>query len=890
MKFFMPVFLFCAWSCFGQQVEQLTAENYSEVVQKIFDSEDFYGAIDSIDIVRLKAIVPLAYKTKDRKTLSNIYHKLAELERLTYREDNALLYLSKIDSLWGTTLDSITIEADILRANINSHSIKNEDRGKAQLEHALSQARRLGNRYLEHRIFIRLGRIFIDRFDDSEKQVDIDSARYYLESAYNYFKSNAANPKALERSLRYLSYGETKAGNHSKAGAYLQENLERLQNGEYPLGEASAFSTLGSFSLEIGQFEQAISYMMEAKARFETLGYPNLESQYLIYRDLALSYGALERYEPAYKYGFTFMELNTRMINNQNAIRVTEMDARYKNAEMQQQLAVIAARNALIEQQKKNQLTIFLALLALAIGGGLFFFLQQRDRKRTNEKLQELDAVKTNLFTNISHELRTPLTLIQGSLEQLELSAKTKPDALSIAQDNTDRLTNLVGQITDLAKLDSGQLILKVSPGNLSGLLTQQLESFQYKVRAKNLEFIADIESLTAVYFNEDMLLKIMANLINNSVKYAPSGSQIQVRLAAAEHEALFTISNLINPNAAIEVDQWFERFYTSRKEQGGMGVGLALVKELAALHKGTITAERLADRVQFVLRIPITIQDYAAHEILEFTDSFIESESLDDSSITKDAKVLLIVDDNAEIRALVAGNFKNEFQIIEANSGASGIEMATTFMPDIIISDVMMTPLDGVAMTKAIKDDSRTGHIPIVLLTAKVGAEDTVKGTEAGADAYIEKPFKSAVLKAQINQLIRTREALQKRFSTELVLKPLDVVVSNGDQRFFERVQAVLEADLTNPQFTSELFGKNMGMSRMQLYRKLKALTGMTATEFIRSQRLTLATELLTAQGISIAEVAYQVGFNDPSYFSKCFKEQFALSPKAFIEQQRAS
>ncbi|MCB0469768.1 MAG: response regulator, partial [Flavobacteriaceae bacterium] len=285
--------------------------------------------------------------------------------------------------------------------------------------------------------------------------------------------------------------------------------------------------------------------------------------------------------------------------------------------------------------------------------------------------------------------------------------------------------------------------------------------------------------------------------------------------------------------------------------------------------------------RLVFEVVLPLKIVDDIGNTETETKASTLGDETSDDN-------VMLIIDDNADIRALVKELFKSTYQIVEAKNGEQGLKLAAEHVPNIIISDVMMPEMDGYELTSKLKTDERTSHIPVILLTARVEDQDKYKGLETGADDYILKPFKSNELKARVSNLITIREKLKARYTQELILVPKDFAITNLDEIFLRKLQDIMENHLVEPDFNVQEFSEAVGMSRMQLHRKLKALTGLTATEFIRSQRLKLAAELLKKSDANISEIGYMVGFNDHSYFTKCFKEAYGCSPTDYVKKHQ--
>ena len=344
------------------------------------------------------------------------------------------------------------------------------------------------------------------------------------------------------------------------------------------------------------------------------------------------------------------------------------------------------------------------------------------------------------------------------------------------------------------------------------------------------------------------------------------------------------------------EQQEIFTRFYQTQTNNPGSGIGLALTKELVHLHKGSITVASSEETgVTFNIILPILEENYTSDEKLDAqlyttAGSFVKDTNLaveTEILATEDAPLLLLVDDSKEIREYITSIFETTYRIKTATNGKEGFEIAQKEIPDVIISDVMMPISDGFELTKHCKKDALTSHIPILLLTAKKNVTDQLEGLETGADAYLTKPFSPKLLKANIKNLIENRRKLQERFSQDIILTPKEIAITSADEMFLERLQKVLDEQLTNSEFSASVFCKTMGVSRMQLHRKLKAITGYATTEFIRNQRLKLAKQLIEQNKISISEVGDTVGFKYHSYFSKCFKQAFGQSPTDFLKNQ---
>ena len=509
------------------------------------------------------------------------------------------------------------------------------------------------------------------------------------------------------------------------------------------------------------------------------------------------------------------------------------------------------------------------------------------------QRLKKLDAFKTKLYTNISHEFRTPLTLISGPIEnQLAKPnlSKQDQDELSLIKRSAIRLLNLVNQMLDLSKLESGNLKLAVLKDNLPLLLKQLVKSFEFKAAKKHIVFTNTITPIKEAWFDREVIEKIVTNLLSNAVKYTPEYGKIHFESKVQEGQVIISVVNTGNTLTDQDLTKLFKRYYQTSKNNDGVGIGLSLVKELTLLCHGNIVAHTFNDEIQFTVTLPIARAFFNANEISEEISTNKKELDLRDepekrnlnNTTTNNKPLMLIVEDDEDIQLFVKSIFKNSYKVKQAYNGEVGVKSALKYIPDIIISDVMMPKVDGIALCNTLKFDERTSHIPIILLTAKSGHENEMQGLKTGADDYITKPFNTKRLQLKVDKLIENRRQLQKYFSKTLSINP-ELAITSTEADFLKRLQAVLNKHITNSEFNSEAFSKHMQISRAQLHRKLKAITNMTTSEFIRSQRLKLAKELLQKSDATISEIAYQVGFNTPSYFIKCFKEIYHCTPNEF-------
>tara|TARA_R110002049_G_scaffold122467_3_gene277329 strand:+ start:124 stop:3030 length:2907 start_codon:yes stop_codon:yes gene_type:complete len=611
---------------------------------------------------------------------------------------------------------------------------------------------------------------------------------------------------------------------------------------------------------------------------------------YKMNNDLSLAINTYEEY----------IALQQKIDKKKITEKTFDLETKYQTEKKEQEITLLTSQNELAEQQKKNQRNLFLGGLGITTIAGLFLFILYRNRQKTNIKLKELDKLKSNFFANISHEFRTPLTLIadpiNDTLNDDALSDK-KRQQFTVAKQNSERLLSLVNQVLDLSKIDAGQLKLHIHNANALKLISALSGSFSYSAKQKGISYLVHIKQNDEnLWFDKDALEKIVVNLLSNAIKYTPKKGSIEAHAYTNAGKLYLEIKNTGKGLTTDELSNIFQRFYQANEQNQGTGIGLALVKELVELHKGAIGVNSVPNAwTTFTVTLPVDKNSFKNEAFVSTTSTKpITKTPITSNYITEDAEeftdselpILLVVEDNADLRTLLKQTFDTAYNVMTAPNGKIGAALALEHIPDLIISDIMMPEKDGIALTKELKTDERTSHIPIILLTAKAEVESRFEGIETGADDYITKPFDKKLLKLKVKKLIESRKKLQLRYSQEIILRPKDIAITNIDERFLEKVQVVLDENLVESSFSIEAFSKAVGLSRMQLHRKIKALTGLSASEFIRSQRLKLAAQLLKKSDINISQVGYTVGFNDHSYFTKCFKEAYNCTPTEYSKK----
>lgn len=532
---------------------------------------------------------------------------------------------------------------------------------------------------------------------------------------------------------------------------------------------------------------------------------------------------------------------------------------------------------------------------------------QKEELKVQSERIIELDKLKTKFFANISHEFRTPLTLILGPLEKRLAS---EPDGenkqgLSIMKRNALRLLNLVNQLLDFARLDGGSVRLRAGVLDMHELLNNVTTQFQSLAESKDIRFATHLMGSIPVHADREMLTKILNNLISNAFKFTPRGGSITLLARKGGPDDSFSNGfaeiQVVDTGIGIpqeELPMIFDRFYqvgdnAARKIEGS-GIGLALSKELVELHGGKIfVSSAPSGGTCFTIQLPLidslqTGEEENGPAIMEPGDfSLTLAAPLTASTTTADTVLpkILLVEDNDDMRFYLHECLKEKFAILEAADGDEGVAIALKAVPDLIVSDVMMAGADGIKLCNVLKGDEKTSHIPIILLTARVGVHSRIEGYQVGADAYIPKPFDADELNVRIENLIENRKRLQKKLVNHFFVQPSPVVVSSMEERFISKVIECIEARIGDSDFSVEVLADAMGMSSVQIYRKLKALTGESPNDLIRNMRLDRASNILKQRGGNVADVAFQVGFANLSYFSKCFKERFNMTPRELLK-----
>lgn len=528
--------------------------------------------------------------------------------------------------------------------------------------------------------------------------------------------------------------------------------------------------------------------------------------------------------------------------------------------------------------------------------------------KRLNEEVLELTHSRLVFFTNISHELRTPLTLIADPVEMLldDRSIKGRSrELLQMVQRNALSLQQLVGSILDFRKIQNGKMELSLSRFDLPEALQQWTGDFAMTAQRKKIQMHLDTSHFSSadVVADKEKLARIVFNLLSNALKYTPAGGFIHVSLADEGERLRIEVKDSGKGIDKEELTKVFERFFQAKGAASGTGIGLALVKSFVELHHGEVRVESEPGKgTCFIVLLPRQQEGFVEEPQSEAADKSSSSSFSDDGSLQYiddgerhggklqqiisehvEKPTILIIDDNNDIRQYERTLLQDYYFVLEASDGREGLEIARKEVPDLVICDVMMPVMDGLEFTQQLKTNTATSHIPVIMLTAKNLEEHRAEGYEQGADSYITKPFHSKVLLARVENLLHQRAHLRQLFAQGAAEGKETEEVSRLDDRdkaFVKQLHDIIKSHMGNSDFGVEDIGAEIGLSRVQLYRKVKAITGSSVVDLLRKARLAKGRRLLEANSMNISEVAYEVGFSSPSYFTKCFKDEYGMLP----------
>lgn len=691
---------------------------------------------------------------------------------------------------------------------------------------------------------------------------EFEKANYYLGKAYRLSEQSGQNSRTV----------------------YITGNL--AENFLY-MGQYDSARLFGEKQLELAKASELIS------------------EQKVAYYILAQIYDSLGDYKRAHESLLGYIAVNDTIFNQQKSEQIESLREAFETEKKEQEILLLAGEKRNVEFRRN--LYGIIALLVFVIG--VIFYNRQRLRTRKNrqllEKEIELDRMKSRFFANISHEFRTPLTLILGPIDDLisKIDQAEIKKQLKIMQRNASRLLDLVNQLLDLSKIESGNLKLSISTSDIVSVIKGVTMSFHSLAKQKNISLKLDIpHDQLELNYDKAKFETILTNLLSNAFKFTPELGRITVETEVIKkngrhQDREFLKIKVSDTGEGIPEEDLhliFDRFYQSDNnqlhQQEGSGIGLALTRELVELHDGIIAAEsKLGEGTQIIVELPMDkvpdkakqmdVGEYATRqgsndeEVLPVTREYVEKAH-------HDLPVVLVVEDHQDVSNYIQEILNKQYSVVSAADGEEGIAKAMEIIPDLIISDVMMPKKNGYEVCGILKQDEKTSHIPVILLTAKSDSEDKITGLMTRADDYVTKPFVPRELLARIDNLIESRNKLREKYKMEGVLRPGEVTVNSIDEKFLNKLIELVEQHMGNDKFGVEQLAEEIGMSRSHLHRKLTALIDQGPNEFIRNFRLQRAHDLIRQNSASTAEIAYQVGFSSPSYFTKCFHEKYGYTP----------
>jgi signal transduction histidine kinase/DNA-binding response OmpR family regulator len=569
--------------------------------------------------------------------------------------------------------------------------------------------------------------------------------------------------------------------------------------------------------------------------------------------------------------------------------------------------------------------TTYAYILYLLTIGGLLLFIRHRGIRKLRKqfaleqereqarRVQELDRLKLKFLTNLSHDFRTPISLIMGPVDQLiaEGAVNGKPEKLQMIKRNARRLLNLVNQLLDFRKMEEHELRLQLSNGDIVSFVKEVSESFRDMSERKHINFVfkSEIDKMQ-VWFDHDKIERVLFNLLSNAFKFTLEGGTISVLIdkntitGSGTNWVCIKVADTgigIPEDKKQKIfDRFFQNYSASAVLNQGTGIGLSITKEFIKMHGGEITVNSEPDKGSvFTIHLPLrtaepvieelpvqSAEPVAVHEELPLTPQ--PSQSHNEENNLAEPFCILLVEDNEDFRFYLKDNLRNSYKVLEAENGKQGAQMALTYHPHLIVSDISMPEMDGIALVKKLKSDKRTSDIPVILLTALTGDDQQIKGLGTGANDYITKPFNFEVLNAKIKSLLELKSTMKSTYTKQIKVLAPEMEVESTDEKLLQAIVNCLENNITNQQLSVEFLSKQIGMSRSSLYTKLVQLTGQTPVEYIRSFRLSKAVVLMQKSNMTVSEIAYQVGFATANYFTKAFKSKYNMLPSEFIAKAR--
>jgi len=900
----------------------------------------------------------LAHRISYSKGIINALYNRSDIFRVKGQYDSALAVLMTIKPVAASSSDSIGM-ADCLGEIGSLYAVKNDLKNALiNLHEARILYAKTGSAKNLSLLYNNFGSLF-------KNQKQYDSSLYYYKKSLE-INERTAFKLGVSANLTNIGTMFEDKGDHAMALTYYAKALELKETLGDKQGIVKCLNNLGMVNMNLGNVKDAISYherglalAQEYKGNLDiAMCFINLGFDYqrgAMYRkavDFALkglqvarqindlkliresarvmyeSYDVMKNYEQAYRYHILFEKYSDSIVKLNNLKELAEIQGKYHSATVENEITALKMDKDRQELQIQRlrawyflAIGLFIALLALV----MFFYYRSRVSRKLSMKLHEINEMKSHFFANLSHEFRTPLTLMLGPAEKLLETARPEDKPwLQLIHRNASRLLFLDEQLLEFTRIDSGNQKIQLYSGNILLPVTAIAESFVLLAEQKNLVYSFRVpENPVNALFDPDILEKVITNLLSNAFKYTPSPGRVELAVTTGQAPPAAEIqvgATQTGPWVRIDVkdtgigippnkkEEIFERFfqlnYNPGNTTGGVGIGLALTRELLKLHHGLITLETTEGKGSlFSVFLPLDAAAYTSEELKQAGQylppphpgavaavtevspvAVIFDQDPAETAAERKLPQVLVVDDNPDMRLYIREILQHHYFITEAGNGESGFDAACTTVPDLIVTDVMMYPVNGIEFCRTVKQDERTSHIPVIMLTALAATHEKLEGLETGADDYLTKPFSTAELRARILNLINQRKRLRQLFSTTVNLDPKSISVTSADEKFLNRLITLIENNIDNPELDIDFLLRNIAMSRSQLHRKITALTNQPITGFIRIIRIKKAAQLMEQRFGNISEIMYAVGFNNLSYFTKSFREVYHMTPSKFM------
>lgn len=920
------------------QTDNIKANDYAEKAKKIFEKRNskkglaFYYYIQGLINKRNYQKALLNYENalrlfKDLKSklwTAIISAQIASTYSSIYQYEKAIeMHLKAID-----IFTSINDKQNIAICYSDMASIyANQKNYKMALEYHKKSLRITNDKINEND--------YLNIATDYSEMGDYKSALLYYDSI---FAILAKKPNIQLATIAYQNQGVTylHLKNYNKSEQCLKTAIALAKESENNNNLLSATLNLAELYNKINRSNEAVTLLEERLQLLKNTNDISIMTEY--YKNMAAAYEKVGRTHTALEYYKLYKASSDSLNKNLSNQRLLELQTTYEVNQKDQKIELLNKDNMVKASKLYTQrilmiLILISTLFAVAIAIILFnrFRLKRKmvdelDIKNKeieqqkqeilavndmlasqNEELQELDRMKSRFFTNISHEFRTPLSLIIGPIASLR--EKNRDGQIISVYNNvlnqSYRLLNLINQLLELSKLKKASLKLKLTNDDINQYLKQLVESIAFDEKTSRMISYKSAPNPLIAVFDKDIVDKIVTNLLSNALKHVNEQGKIEVILTQPDENKEYLEIEIKDNGSGIapnELKKIFEPFYQAeedvKRKVEGFGIGLALVKELVELHGGAITVvSKPSEGTSFNVKLAVTEKLLPNSEWLTNNEVINNSQLVNNNTeiadentiqkeprIIKDRVTILVVEDNEDMRTFISNNLLEEYQVVQAENGKKGLEKVLEINPDLVITDVMMPDMDGYELTKIIKTDPRISHIPVIILTAKASEDDKIEGLELAADDYVTKPFNIKELLLRIRNTIANRQKLREKYQKSITVNPSEVTATSLDEQFLTKALDIIENHLSESDYNVDDFCIEIGISKTHLYRKLKALTNQSYTEFVRTIRLKRAASLLKQKAGNLTEIAYQTGFTNLSYFSRSFKDEFGVSPSEYI------